>query len=197
MSLPNPSVLKAAFISQHGVWSPQWESLLRVDPNYFAAYLQLRAAASKGKHISPKFQELIHLSVASVVSTMFVPGIEAHTRAALDAGASKEEILEVLALTSVCGIHSISCGLPVLMEVLGEKGMSVGSGGDGGLDERRKELKEDFERKRGYWGETWDAVLKVDPDFFEAYTVSAVFFGVLAAERSRSLGSHAAKLRGS
>jgi hypothetical protein len=128
---------------------------------------------------------------------MFVPGIEAHTRAALDAGASKEEILEVLALTSVCGIHSISCGLPVLMEVLGEKGMSVGSGGDGGLDERRKELKEDFERKRGYWGETWDAVLKVDPDFFEAYTVSAVFFGVLAAERSRSLGSHAAKLRGS
>ena len=93
MSSPDPKALKEEFLAQNGKWSPQWESLLNLDPNYFAAYLKLRAAASKGKHVSPKFQELIHLSAASVVSTMFVPGIEAHTRAALDAGATKEEIL--------------------------------------------------------------------------------------------------------
>jgi alkylhydroperoxidase/carboxymuconolactone decarboxylase family protein YurZ len=164
------TALKEAFLAQRGVWSPQWDSLLKLDPTYFAAYLKLRAAASKGKHVSPKFQELIHLSVASVVSTMFVPGVEAHARAALDAGATKEEILEVLALTSVCGIHSISCGLPVLMEVLAEQGKLPEHPEK--LDERRQYLKDDFEKKRGYWGATWDSVLSFDPDFFEAYTVS-------------------------
>ena len=166
--------LKSEYLAQDGIWCPQWESLLNLDPSYFAAYLRLRTAARKGGHISPKFQELIHLSVASVVSTMFLPGIEAHTRAALDAGATKEEILEVLALTSVCGIHSVSCGLPVLMEILGEQGKLPERAGK--LDKRRQHLKEDFERKRGYWGATWDAVLDIDPDFFEVYTVSEAVF---------------------
>jgi alkylhydroperoxidase/carboxymuconolactone decarboxylase family protein YurZ len=170
----DPHALKAQFLAQHGIWSPRWASLLALDPSYFAAYLELRAAASKGQHITPKFQELIHLSVASVVSTMFIPGIEAHTRAALDAGATKGEILEVLALTSVCGIHSINCGLPVLMEVLAEQGMLPERPEE--LDERRQELKDDFYRKRGYWGKTWDDVLAFDLGFFEAYTVSDVFF---------------------
>lgn len=47
----------------------------------------------------------------------------------------------------------------------------------GGLDEWRRELKRDFERKRGYWHETWDQVLELHPDFFQAYTqFSAVPF---------------------
>jgi alkylhydroperoxidase/carboxymuconolactone decarboxylase family protein YurZ len=172
MSSPDPKALKEEFLAQNGKWSPQWESLLNLDPSYFAAYLKLRAAASKGKHVSPKFQELIHLSVASVVSTMFVPGIEAHTRAALDAGATKEEILEVLALTSVCGIHSISCGLPVLMEILSEQGKLPEWPEQ--LDSKRQQIKDDFHKKRGYWGSTWDKLLAFDPDFLEAYTVSDI-----------------------
>ena len=40
----------------------------------------------------------------------------------------------------------------------------------GELTERQKELKERFIRDRGYWSEEiWDAVLSIDPDFFEAY----------------------------
>jgi alkylhydroperoxidase/carboxymuconolactone decarboxylase family protein YurZ len=181
MSSPDPKALKEEFLAQNGKWSPQWESLLNLDPSYFAAYLKLRAAASKGKHVSPKFQELIHLSVASVVSTMFVPGIEAHTRAALDAGATKEEILEVSALTSVCGIHSISCGLPVLMEILSEQGKLPEWPEQ--LDPKRQQIKDDFHKKRGYWGSTWDKLLAFDPDFLEAYTVSDVWFSEIVTTR--------------
>ena len=42
--------------------------------------------------------------------------------------------------------------------------------GDGGLDEWRRELKRDFERKKGYWHETWDQVLELDPGFFEQFS---------------------------
>lgn len=38
-------------------------------------------------------------------------------------------------------------------------------------------MKQDFEKNRGYWHDTWDQVLDLDPDFFEAYTqFSAVPF---------------------
>jgi hypothetical protein len=40
-----------------------------------------------------------------------------------------------------------------------------------------RELKKDFERKRGFLHETWDQVPELDPDFFKTYTrFSAVPF---------------------
>ena len=35
-------------------------------------------------------------------------------------------------------------------------------------DEQLK-LKDDFIKKRGYWNDFWDGLLKVDADFFNAY----------------------------
>lgn len=52
---PSPSILKTTFLSLHGIWSPQWESLLHLDPSYFAAYLRLRSAASTSPHLPRKF----------------------------------------------------------------------------------------------------------------------------------------------
>lgn len=37
------------------------------------------------------------------------------------------------------------------------------------LNDRQRELREDFVDKRGYWNEFWDGLLTLDPDFFEAY----------------------------
>ena len=37
-------------------------------------------------------------------------------RNALEANATKEEILEVIQLTSIMGIHSMTMGVPILME---------------------------------------------------------------------------------
>lgn len=37
------------------------------------------------------------------------------------------------------------------------------------LGERKRKLKEEFAKARGYWSELWDTVLDVSPDFFEAY----------------------------
>jgi hypothetical protein len=95
---------------------------------------------------------------------LFQPGMRAHTAAALAAGATPGEVMEVLELASVLGVHAINVGVPLLTEALVEEGLGgrrrrVGGGnvkgdgegeGDGGLDERRRELKRDFERERGH-----------------------------------------------
>ncbi|MOA68250.1 hypothetical protein D3C78_1957820 [compost metagenome] len=39
-----------------------------------------------------------------------------HIRKALEVGASVEEVLAVLQLTSVLGIHSLALGAPILIE---------------------------------------------------------------------------------
>ena len=45
-------------------------------------------------------------------------GARRHIQNALEAGATKEEILEVIQLTSIMGIHSMNMGVPILMEEL-------------------------------------------------------------------------------
>lgn len=137
------------------------------------------------QRLPPKIRELLLLAIDASVTHLFQWGIRAHTVTALDAGATPGEVMEVLELTSVLGVHAIDVGVPLLTEVLVEEGLREkkkdrggnvkGEGeGDGGLDERRRELKRelkrDFERKRGYWHETWNQVLELNPDFFEAYT---------------------------
>lgn len=161
--------LKEAFVAQGGTWTPAWETVLKTDPVYFAAYLRLRSVPVEKKKLPKKIQELILLAVDAACTTLYQPGIEAHTAAAIAAGASAEEIVETLQLSSVLGIHAMSVGVPLLMEVLEEQPGQTFSI-DSELDAHQQELKADFRGKRGYWGPTWDALVRIDPDFFAAYT---------------------------
>jgi len=162
--------LKSQFITQGGIWSSTWENILSLDPGYFAAYLKLRSVPIQKQKLPTKIQELLLISIEASCTTLFLPGIRAHTAAALAAGATKEEIMEVLELSSVLGVHAVNVGVPLLSEVLEEEGLDKPGSASVGNDVRREHLKSEFTKKRGYWHETWDQVLSLDPDFFEAYT---------------------------
>ncbi|MCY1461886.1 hypothetical protein D9M71_795970 [compost metagenome] len=47
---------------------------------------------------------------------MYAPGVRRHIRKALELGVTIEEILAVLQLTSILGIHSMALGAPILIE---------------------------------------------------------------------------------
>jgi alkylhydroperoxidase/carboxymuconolactone decarboxylase family protein YurZ len=89
-----------------------------------------------------------------------------HLKAAIELGATQEELMEVLELTSTVGIHASNVGVLTLLEVLAEEGIEKKAIP---LDERRAGLKQRFIEAQGYWDATWDGVLQLDPDFFEAY----------------------------
>jgi alkylhydroperoxidase/carboxymuconolactone decarboxylase family protein YurZ len=85
---------------------------------------------------------------------------------AVELGATDAELMEVFELTATLGIHAANAGVPILLEVLAETGAAPDVFD---LDRRQQALKADFEANRGYWSPIWDGVLKLSPDFFEAY----------------------------
>jgi len=144
------------------VLSDRWQALRDADPAFFEAFAELAAVPRRSSTLEPKVKEFVCLAINAAATHMYEPGIREHARRAVDLGASKEELLEVLQLTSTLGIHATTVGVPVLLEAIGDREQAP-------LDGRRAALKADFEANRGYWHEFWDGLLELDPDFFEAY----------------------------
>lgn len=174
-----------------------WSSLLNLSPQFFSASLNLASVPLTKSHLSPKNQSLIALAVDSAATHLYAPGIRSNIVSALSRGASLEEVLEVIELSSTLGIHACNIGVPLLVEVLRETkdpqyedlvspGIQLGGAtaggsgtanttdrvdgeGNGKFDPKREALKEEFTRKRGYWHTFWEDFLRLDPEFFEAY----------------------------
>lgn len=142
------------------------ESLLDLDPEFFAAYLELSAVPWRTGPLEPKVKEFVYIAVNGAATHLYEPGFRQHIRLALEHGATKDELMEVLQLTSTLGIHACNIGVPLLKEELAAAGRSESAP----LTERQEELKAEFTAKRGYWNPFWDELLELDPAFFEAYT---------------------------
>lgn len=164
---PRQEEIKAEFQWVRGTWGDAWQAILELDPEYLAAYLDFSAVPWRKNHLDDKTKEFIYITVDAAATHLYVPGIRAHIQAALEAGATRQEIMEVLECTSTLGIHAMNLGVPVLVEVLQERGLRTGPAPLTGYQER---IKADFTRDRGYWNPTWDEMLELDPELLEAYT---------------------------
>jgi alkylhydroperoxidase/carboxymuconolactone decarboxylase family protein YurZ len=158
--------LRIEFESAHGYWNESLADMLRLDVTFFRAYLDLSTVAMRSGALDPKVRALINLAVDANATHLFVPGVRRDVARALALGASDAEIMEVLELAATLGIHAANAGVPILLEVLAETGTAPDVLD---LDARQRQLKADFEQNRGYWNPIWDGVLKLAPDFFEAY----------------------------
>jgi alkylhydroperoxidase/carboxymuconolactone decarboxylase family protein YurZ len=159
--------VKDRFVQVRGTWGPAWDAMLRLDPEFLDAYLEFSAVPLRKQHLDPVVREFIYIAADAAATHMFTPGTRAHIRAALELGATEQQIMEVLELTSTLGIHAANIGVPLLLEVMEEQGLRSG---DPPLDEKRNRLKEQFTQARGYWHSFWDGLLELDPELFEAYT---------------------------
>jgi alkylhydroperoxidase/carboxymuconolactone decarboxylase family protein YurZ len=160
--------LKQEFIRLRGYWAPMWDDLLRLDPEFFAAYLNFSSVPWRNGTLPPKVKELIYIAIDAATTHLYEPGLRIHIRNALRHGASREEIVEVLQLISVLGIHSCTLGVPVLLDEMQQAGISD-SFEEGPLGPRQEALKRAFVDLRGYWSPVWDGLLRLSPDFFAAY----------------------------
>ncbi|MCY1137214.1 carboxymuconolactone decarboxylase family protein [Actinoplanes sp. Pm04-4] len=159
--------IKDEFIRVRGTWSDTWEGVLRLDPDFLRAYLNFSAVPWRSGVLDPKVKEFIYIAIDANATHMYLPGVRQHIKAALALGATAQEIMEVLELSATLGIHAMNIGVPILVEVLEEKGLR---NGPAPLDDRQEQLKAEFTKTRGYWHNFWDEMLELDPDMFEAYT---------------------------
>lgn len=142
-----------------------WERLRELDPGFLEVAEALIAVPERGGRLEPKVRELVHVAIDAAATHLDEEGVRLHIRRAIEHGATGEEVLEVLQLTSTLGVHAANVGVPLMFEVLEERGERP----ETVLDERGERLKAEFVAKRGYWHAFWDGILVLDPDFFEAY----------------------------
>ena len=159
--------IKDEFIRVRGAWSDSWESVLKLDPEFLASYLTFSAVPWRKNHLDDKVKEFIYIAVDANATHMYLPGVRQHIRAALALGATPQEIMEVLELAATLGIHAMNIGVPILVEVLEEKGLRTGPAP---LTDYQEEVKAEFTKTRGYWHSFWDEMLELDPELFAAYT---------------------------
>jgi alkylhydroperoxidase/carboxymuconolactone decarboxylase family protein YurZ len=118
--------------------------------------------------LEPRIKALLLLSVDAAATHRNASGVREDIELALRHGATPAEIMEVLELTSTLGIHACNCGVPILLEELEAAGQGIDL--DAPLTARQEEIKADFTARRGYWNDFWNGLLRLDAEFFAAYT---------------------------
>ena len=160
--------LKAEFTAARGYWSALWDDVLALSPEFFEAYMNFSSVPWKTGTLPPKVKELIYIAIDASTTHLYDPGLRVHIKNALGYGATKEEIMEVYQLTSVLGIHTLTLGVPALLDEMGKAGLDTGIGA-APLTPHQETLKAEFTAARGYWSDLWDGVIRLSPEFFEAY----------------------------
>jgi alkylhydroperoxidase/carboxymuconolactone decarboxylase family protein YurZ len=110
--------LKAQFIDSRGYWHEFWDGMLELDPELFAAYLDFSALPWRSGVLEPKVKELIYIAFDAAATHLYAPGLKLHMRNAVRLGATTGEIMEVLELASLLGMHAATVGAPILAEEL-------------------------------------------------------------------------------
>jgi alkylhydroperoxidase/carboxymuconolactone decarboxylase family protein YurZ len=157
---------KDEFIRVRGTWGDSWEAIVQLDPDFLTAYARFSGVPFTKNHLDAKTKEFIFITVDAAATHLYTPGIRQHVRKALEVGATPQEIMEVLELTSTLGIHALNVGVPVLVDVMAELGLR---NGPAPLTDYQERLKAEFTATRGYWHDTWNELLELDPEVFEAY----------------------------
>lgn len=150
-----------------GEWDDKLQAVLDLDPEFLSAYGRLVGVPKATAALPEKIQHFIRLAVAANSTHLYVPAVRGHIRRALEAGATRAEVMEVLECCATLGIHSMNIGVPILVDVLEEAGLRDGAVE---LTEYQERLKAEFTEKRGYWHSFWNEILELSPEFFDAYT---------------------------
>lgn len=108
--------LKASFTETRGYWAPFLEGLLHLSPEFFEAYLKLSSVPWRTGTLEPKVKEFVYIAIDGATTHLYEPGLRQHIRNAIGHGATKDELMEVLALVTAIGVHTMTDSVPILMK---------------------------------------------------------------------------------
>ena len=102
-----------------GQWNTAWDPFYELDPAWTDEFMATGAGIYVSGILPAKDVELLSIAFDASYTHMYAPGTRRHIRNALKAGATMEEIMEVLKLCVVQGVQALNLGVPILAEELG------------------------------------------------------------------------------
>jgi len=162
-----------------GPWDSAVDQLRDWDSKWADACMRMSTNPWNGTVLPRKLIELIGVAINAACTNLNPDGTRRHIRAALDAGATREEILFVLKCASVMAIHSCSLGAPILLEE------AKAAGAQPAPRPKAATPAVDKVKAIGQWNEAWNPFLELDPvwtDEFMATGAGIYASGVLPAK---------------
>jgi alkylhydroperoxidase/carboxymuconolactone decarboxylase family protein YurZ len=101
-----------------GHWNEEWDPLLFLDPGWTDQYMAMCAELYAESVLPPKELELLLIAFDAAYVHIYGPGTRRHIKNAFRAGATVEEIMEVLKLGVVQGVQACNLGVTILAEEL-------------------------------------------------------------------------------
>ena len=123
MDTPTPASTTpiSDYMRRTGSWNPAWDALADLDATYTEKFLTMAGHAVSTSGLDPLTIEFISIAVDASCTHMYAPGTRRHIHNALKAGATVEEIMEVLKLCVVHGVQACNLGVPILSAELARR----------------------------------------------------------------------------
>jgi alkylhydroperoxidase/carboxymuconolactone decarboxylase family protein YurZ len=157
------SCVRENFKRRRGYWNEDWERLLRINPGYVAAYLELSAYTAERGSLSPKTRELIYVATNCSPTHFFEQGVRQHARFARQYGASLQELIAVAMVVSTVGIQTYLLGAAVLEQI---------APGSVSTSEHEAHIHAVHKKHLQLLGATLpevEAAIRVDPTFYDVW----------------------------
>lgn len=126
---PRQEELKARFENDRGYWHESWDCFLELAPELLDAYLDFSSVPWKTGILEPKVKEFIYTAFDASATHLYAPGLKIHMRNALHHGATVEELVEVLEIAAVVGMHTALVGAPILADAIAPLPSATGTSG--------------------------------------------------------------------
>jgi len=141
-------------------------SLQAASPALFAAASNFWRAPMEAEGLGPRMKELVLLALHATATALDVDAVERHIRRAQKAGATNEDVLDVLITLVGVANHSLYSSVPVLEQELEKAGItSEDATGD---SPEYQLIKDGFIAARGFWNPHRDAIARLMPRYFQA-----------------------------
>jgi alkylhydroperoxidase/carboxymuconolactone decarboxylase family protein YurZ len=101
-----------------GGWNDAWTPFHDLDPSWTEQFMAVGIPVYGGGVLPHRLAELLSIAFDASFTHMYAPGTRRHIKAALKAGATMEEIMEVLKLCVIQGIEAANMALPILAKEL-------------------------------------------------------------------------------
>ena len=155
-------------LREAGPWDAALAQIREWDPAWADACAKMTTNPWSSAILPRKTVELISLAINAACTNLNPDGTRRHIRAALEAGATRDEILFVLKAGSLMSIHSCSLGAPILLEEAKAAGVTP----------TRKTPPAtpacDAMRTIGQWNTAWDPFFELDPTWTDQFFATAI-----------------------
>ena len=165
-------------VGETGPFDAALDTLRAWDPDWADACLHMAADPWQSPVLPRKLVELICVGLNAACTNLNREGTRRHIRRALDAGATRDEVLLVLKCATVMALHSCSLGAPILLEEAQAAGLAP-------KPEQRPTPACDHMKQIGQWNAAWDPFCNLDPGWAEVFVRSGMDIytsGVLPAK---------------